>query len=66
MTVAILDNHVMANLEADPVAVVISSRHTAHRVTVAVLQENTTAVIAVEVLVLLTVAVECDVLNQDV
>ena len=66
VAVAVLDRHVVADLKADAVAVVVAGRHVADRVAVAVLQEDAAAVVAVEVLVVRPVAVERQVLDHDV
>ena len=52
VAVTILDHHVVADLEADSVPVVVARLHAAHRVAVAVLQEDASGIVAVQILVL--------------
>ena len=66
MTVTIFNNDIVADLEADPVTVVITSGDSAKRVTITVLQKDTTAIVAVEVFTVLAIAVERDVFNDHV
>ena len=66
VAVTVLDRHVVADLPTDAVAVVIPRRdlpdqHVAH-----VLQEDAATVVAVEVLVVLAVAVERELLDDEV
>src|SRR5262249_39420396 len=63
---AIFDRRVMADLPTDAVAVVIAGGHTSHVNAIAILEKNTAGIVAIEIRVLLFVAVECDVLNRDV
>ena len=66
VAVAILHDHIVTDLKTDAVAVVIPSCHAAERVAVAVLQKDTTSVVAVEVFAVRTVAVERDIFNDHV
>src|SRR5262249_49082838 len=66
VAVAALHDDVVADLPADAVAVVLAGRDLPQGHAVAVLQEDAAGVVAVEVLVVLPVAVEGDVLNDDV
>ena len=66
MAVTILNDHIVANLEADSVAVVIASRHSAKCVTIAVLQKDAAAIVAVEVFAVLAIAIERDILNDHI
>ncbi len=66
VAVAVLDPHVVADLPADAVAVVVAGRHAAQGDPPAVLQEHAAGVVAVEVGVVLLVAVQGDVLDGDV
>src|ERR1043165_3567707 len=63
---AILHQYVVANLPTDAVAVVVLGVHAADRDEVAVLEKNAASVVAVEVVVVLAIAVECEVLDLDV
>ena len=51
VAVAVLDDHVVADLPADAVAVVVAGRHAADRDAAAILQEDAAGVVAVEVVV---------------
>ena len=66
VAVAVLDHDVVADLEADAVAVVVPRRHAADGEAVAVLEEDAAGVVAVEALVVGLVAVEREVLDDDV
>src|SRR5262249_39796203 len=63
---AALDEDVVADLPADPVAVVVARDETTEHELVAVLEEEAAAVVAVEVLVLLAVAVQRQVFDGGV
>src|SRR5262249_20599561 len=66
VAVTALDDDVMADLPAEAAAVVVPRGHAPQRHLPAVLQEHAAGVIAVEVLVVLAVAVQRDVLHADV
>ena len=57
VTVAVLDDHVMADLETDSIPVVITGDHLPHRVAIAVLQENTATIVAIEILAILAITI---------
>ena len=66
VAMTVFDFDVVTDLKADPVAVVVASLDSPQRVSVAVLQEDTAAVVAIEVLGIRTIAIERDVLDGDV
>ena len=66
VAVAIFHDDIVADLETDPVAVVITSSHSAERVTIAILQKDTAAIVAVKVFTVLAIAIERDVFNDHI
>lgn len=66
VAVAFFNDYVMTHLETDTITVEISRFNFANRVSVAILQEDTAAVVPVQILVVRTVAVECQVLNRHI
>src|SRR6185369_15434204 len=62
---AVLDEHIMANLPTDAVAVVVARLHTADGDTTAILEKNAAGVVAVEVVVVRLVPVEREILDDD-
>src|SRR6266849_1135858 len=66
MTVALLDHHVVADLPADTVPVVVPGCYLADGDVRAALQEDATRIVAIEVVILGPVAVECEILDGDV
>ena len=56
----------VAYLKADSVAIVVAGFHFTNRVTIAVLQKDATAVIAIEVFIVATVPIKCQVLDNNV
>jgi hypothetical protein len=66
VAVTILDDHVVTDLKADPVAVVVPGFHLADREAVAILEKDATRVVAVEIFVVLAVPVERKVLDDNV
>jgi len=66
VAMTILNQYVMADLKADSISVVISSRHTPDLVSLAVLQENATTIIPVEVFVIRSISVDRYVFDDDI
>ena len=64
MAVTVLHDHVVADLKADAIAVVVAGFHVAKRVAIAILQKDATSVVAIEVFAILTISVERNVLDQ--
>src|SRR5262249_34827454 len=63
---AILDKHIVANLPAYAVAVVVAGGNVAYFDAVAVLEKQATPVVAIEVLILRPIAIESEVLDRHV
>ena len=63
VAVAILNSHVVAYLPTDTVAVVVPRDHLANRNLLAILHEDTAGVVAVEVFVVTSVAVEREIFD---
>ena len=66
VAVAVLNDDIMTNLPTDPVTVVIARRHVATCDAIAVLHEDTTGVVPIQILVLLAIAIESNVFDHDV
>ena len=66
MAVTIFDDHVVADLKADAIAVVVAGFHVAKHVAIAILQKDTASVVSVEVFTVRTIAVERNVFNQHI
>ena len=66
VALAVLDEHVVADLPGDAVAVVVAGDHAAEGQPAAILGEDAARVVAVEVVVVGAVAVERQVLDRDV
>lgn len=65
VAVTVFDDHIMADLEADPVTVVVASCHAAKCVAIAVLHKIS-AIIAIEVFTVIAISIECDVFDNDI
>lgn len=61
--VAVFNDNVVADLKADSVAVAVAGFDMANRVTIAVLQEDAAARIAVQIGVVLPITIECQILG---
>ena len=66
VAVAVFHHDVVADLPTDAVAVVVAGRHLAHGDAIAILQEDAAGVVAVEVVVVIAIAVQREVLDDDV
>ena len=66
MAVAVLHHNVVTDLKTDAVTVVIPSRHAVHGVSIAVLQEDTATVVAIEICAIGLVAVQDKILDNNV
>src|SRR5262245_1350201 len=63
---AILDSHVVGNLPANSVAVVVAGRHAANDDAIAILQKDATRMVAVQIVIVLLVAIEREIFDDHV
>src|SRR5262245_65679247 len=63
---AILDSHVVGNLPANSVAVVVAGRHAANDDAIAILQKDATRMVAVQIVIVLLVAIEREIFADHV
>ena len=64
MAVTIFDRHVVTDLPTDPVTVVVSRRHFSDQNLIDVLQEDAATIIAIQVFIVGSIAVERQVFND--
>lgn len=66
VTMAVFNDNVMTDLEADAIAVVIASFDVAKDEAIAILQEDTASVVTVKVFAVGSISIERNVFNQHV
>ena len=66
VAVAVLHDHIMTDLPADAVTIIVVRSQPSHLNVVAILQPDTASVIAVEVCVILAIAIEGKVFNNNI
>ncbi len=66
MAVAVLDDDIVADLEADAIAVVVSALDLTHMESIAVLKEDAPSIVAVEILIVGPIPIENEILDGDI
>jgi len=66
VAVAVLDLHIVTDLKADAIAVIISRGDISNRVTITVLQKDTATIVAIQIGIVFSIPVQGQIFNQDI